>query len=131
MPKTIQQTVTFKAPPHEVYEALMDSSKHSKFTGSEASISRDVGGEFSVFGGGLSGTNLELMPDKKIVQSWRATAEGWPEDHYSTVTFTLEEVEDSTRLTLIHTEVPDEAYDSISEGWGKYYWTPMKTAFGW
>jgi hypothetical protein len=27
--KTIRQWVTFKASPHEVYEALMDSRKHS------------------------------------------------------------------------------------------------------
>jgi activator of HSP90 ATPase len=131
MPKTIRQSVTFKASPHEVYEALMDSSKHSQFTGAEADISREVGGTFAIFGGGLSGTNLELIPDKKIVQSWRASTESWPEDHYSTVTFVLEEVEDGTHLTFVQTGVPDEAYDSIDEGWGKYYWTPMKAKFGW
>jgi hypothetical protein len=26
--KTLQQTVTFKASPHEVYDMLMDSRKH-------------------------------------------------------------------------------------------------------
>ena len=31
--KTIRQTITFKAPPHDIYEALMDSRKHAKFTG--------------------------------------------------------------------------------------------------
>jgi uncharacterized protein YndB with AHSA1/START domain len=30
--KPIHQTVTFKASPHEVYEALMDSKKHAAFT---------------------------------------------------------------------------------------------------
>ncbi len=45
--RTIEQTVTFKASPHEVYESLMDSAKHSKFTGAKASISREVGGAFT------------------------------------------------------------------------------------
>ncbi len=39
--KTVEQTVTFNASPHDVYEALMDSYKHSQFTGAEAVISRD------------------------------------------------------------------------------------------
>ena len=36
--KTIEQTVTIKANPHDVYEALMDSEKHSQFTGAPADI---------------------------------------------------------------------------------------------
>ena len=47
--KTIKQSVTFKASPHVVYEALMDSEKHSEFTDSEANISREVDGKFSVY----------------------------------------------------------------------------------
>jgi hypothetical protein len=34
--KTIHQSVTFKANPHEVYEMLMDSRKHAQFTGVKA-----------------------------------------------------------------------------------------------
>lgn len=33
--KTIEQSVTFNASPHDVYEALMDSEKHSQFTGAK------------------------------------------------------------------------------------------------
>jgi uncharacterized protein YndB with AHSA1/START domain len=47
--KTVRQTITFKAPPHDVYEALMDSRKHSKFTGDKASISRKSRGEVFCF----------------------------------------------------------------------------------
>ena len=50
MSKLIRQTVTFKATPHEVYEALMDSRKHAKFTGDQANISRKVGGKISAYG---------------------------------------------------------------------------------
>ncbi len=87
---TIRQSVTFKASLHEVYEALMDSKKHSKFTGSNAKISRKIGGRFSVWDGDLEGTNLELAPDRKIVQSWRAS--DWPEGHYSKAAFSLYEM---------------------------------------
>ena len=38
--KTIRQSVTFKASPHDVYETIMDSKKHAKFTGSIVKMSR-------------------------------------------------------------------------------------------
>ena len=122
--KTVKQTATFKTSPHEVYEALMDSKKHSKFTGDKATISRKVGGKFSTFDGYSEGTNLELIPDSKIAQTWRAS--DWPEGHFSKVTFSLKENPSGTRLTLIQTNVPTKQYDDISKGWRDYYWAPLK-----
>src|SRR3989338_2069202 len=101
--KTIKQSVTFKTTPHAVYEMLMDSDKHSQLTGGEAKISREIGGTFTAFDGYSEGTNLELIPDKKIVQTWRAS--DWPEGHYSRVTFLLKEVDAGTRLTFTQTGV--------------------------
>ena len=124
MSKSIRQTVTFKASPHEVYEALMDEKKHATFTESDVKISRKVGGQFSVWGGEISGKNLELVPDKKIVQSWRYS--DWEEGQYSTATFVLEEVEKGTRLTFTQIDVPDDQYEDIKQGWKDYYWKPMK-----
>ena len=49
--KNIRQSVTFKASPNEVYEALMDSRRHTKFTGKKAKISRKIGGKFIAYGG--------------------------------------------------------------------------------
>ena len=122
--KTIKQSVTFKVTPHEVYEALMDSDKHSLFTGSKAKISREIGGKFTAFDGYSEGTNLELIPDKKIVQTWRAS--DWPAGHYSRVSFSLKELEGGTRLTFTQTGVPEEQFEDISQGWRDYYWKPMK-----
>ena len=121
---TVRQTVTFKAGVHDVYEALMDSKKHSKFTGSQASISRKVGGKISVYDGDIEGVNLELVPDIKIVQAWRYS--DWPEGHYSRATFTFAEVAAGTRLSFTQTGVPLEFLDDIAQGWRDYYWAPMK-----
>ena len=124
MSKPIRQSVTFKATTHEVYEALMDSRKHAKFTGNTAKISRKVGGEIMAHGGYITGKNLELVPDKLIVQEWRASE--WSEGHTSKVTFTLIKIKGGTRLTFRHTSVPDEHHESIKQGWIDNYWTPMK-----
>ena len=122
--RTIEQTVTFIASPHVVYEMLMDAAEHARFTGAEASISREVGGTFSAYDGALTGTNVEMVPDAKIVQSWRAG--DWPEGHYSTATYLLEEEGGGTRLTFTQIGVPEQNYDDINQGWRDYYWSKME-----
>jgi activator of HSP90 ATPase len=124
--KNIEQSILIKASPHEVYEVFMDSKKHSKFTESRAKISREEGGKFTVFEGDLEGMNLELIQDKKIVQSWRSNEEGWPKNHYSTITIELESDENGTILKFNQTGVPLTSYESVKEGWNEYYWEPMK-----
>jgi activator of HSP90 ATPase len=122
--KTIRQSVTIKATAHQVYESLMDSRKHAKLTNDAVNISRKVGGRFSAYSGYCTGTNLELVRDKKIVQSWRGS--DWPEGHYSKATFNLKKVKGGTRLTFVQTGVPDEQYKDIKQGWIDHYWTSMK-----
>ena len=94
--KTLQQTVTFKASPQEVYDMLMDSKKHRSLSGEPAKISKKVGGNFTAWGSHLSGINLVLKPGKKIVQAWRAT--GWWPDHYSIAIFDITKVRGGSKL---------------------------------
>ncbi len=122
--KTIRQSATFKASPHDVYEMLMDSRKHSRFSGGKATISRTVGGKFTAYDGYISGANLELSPDKRIVQSWRGS--DWQEGHFSKVVFSLSEVAGGTRLTFRQSGVPEDQYEDIKQGWRDYYWKPMQ-----
>ena len=124
MAKTIKQTVEFKAGPEEVYEALMDSKKHARFTGAKATVSRKVGGKFSVWDGYAEGENLELVPGKKIVQSWRAS--DWPEGVLSKVTYEFTKTKAGTRLTFTQTGIPDAFAKDIKQGWTDFYWAPMK-----
>lgn len=125
--RTVRQSVTFKASPREVYEVLMDSRKHSKLTGDKAIISRKVGGKFTV-GDYIHGVNLELVPNEKIVQSWRGS--DWPEGHFSRAVFSLRAERSVTRLTFTQTGVPEENYEEIRQGWHDYYWKPMKEMLG-
>ena len=72
------------------------------------------------------GTILELVPDTKIVETWRGSDEGWVAGHYSTATFTFEPVDGGTRLNFVQTGVPEASFDQISQGWQTYYWPKMK-----
>jgi len=124
MSKPIHQTLAFNSSPHEVYEVLMDSKKHSTFTGGKATISRKVGGTISAYDGYIAGKNIELVPDKKIVQSWRAV--DWPEGVFSTITFLFSPVPEGTRLDFTHVDVPDGTEEEFAQGWIDNYWEPMK-----
>ena len=44
--RTIRQTLTLDASPHDMYELLMDEKEHARFTAGAAEISRDGGGAF-------------------------------------------------------------------------------------
>lgn len=124
MPKTIRQSLTVRVGPKAVYDALMDSRLHSKFTGSKAVMSRRVGGTFTAYDGYASGKNLELVPAKKIVQTWRA--DDWPEAMYSKLTIRLHKTKAGTRLSFTQTGIPDRQVGAIKRGWIEFYWKPLK-----
>jgi activator of HSP90 ATPase len=124
--RTIHQSVLFRAAPHDVYEALMDSRKHAKFTGSKCLISRKVGGKFNISDGYIHGENVELIQDKKIVQLWRPEEDCWPSDHYSRVAFAISAAKGGTRLIFTQSGVPLDCGDRFDTGWREFYWAPMR-----
>ena len=125
MATTIRQTVAFDAPPHAVFEALLDSRKHSAFTGQKASISRKVVGNVSAGEGYIHGRNLRIEQDNVIVQSWRTT-DFKESDPDSQVMFHFSKKGDGTRLMFVHSKVPDRLAEEFRQGWIDYYWVPLK-----
>jgi activator of HSP90 ATPase len=126
--KTLHQSVLLKATAHDIYEALMDSNKHSEFTHSPAVIHREVGGEFSAFDGWASGKTVELIPDKKIVQKWRGA--DWPQGHYSTVMFELQAQGHETRVDFTQADIPEDLYADLKAGWVEWSWDNLAAYFG-
>ena len=130
--KTYRESVVLNTGPHQVYEMFMDSARHSEMTSSQARISRDADGRFTVWDGDIHGKNLTLIPDKKIVQLWRAEGSAWPEGHFSTVTFTFEQIKKGaagTKLTITHKDIPEEDFENVEQGWRDYYLQPLKEKF--
>lgn len=115
------------ASPHQVYTAWMSSRGHSRMTGSAAVIEDRVGATFSAWDGYITGRNLELEPDGKIVQSWRTT-DFAPEDEDSRVEINLEACDDGTLLTLHHSHLPQDS-SQYEQGWVEFYFEPMKDYF--
>jgi len=124
--RNLRHRVHVQAKPSAVYDALMDSRKHSAFTGAPAQISRSVGGRFSAHGRHLEGVNVDLTKNKRIVQAWRAA--NWPKGHYSIVTFALTPSRGGTVVDFTHVGIPAQRLRSIDWGWKNYYWKPLKAA---
>ena len=105
----------------------LDSDGHTKMTGSPAHATALVGDAFDAWDGHISGTTLELEPGKRIVQSWKA--EDYLEsDGHSQIDVTLEPVEGGTRITLVHSNVPDNQ-TGHEAGWVTHYFEPMQRYF--
>ena len=124
MSTSISQSVVFDASPHAVYEAFMDSTLHAAFTHSPARVSREVGGEYLAYDGYITGKNVELVPDLKIVQTWQAS--DWPADHFSVVTILLTTQAGGTRLDLTHADLPGGTEEEFRRGWIDNYWEPLR-----
>ncbi len=92
----------------------MDSRKHARFTGAPVRMSRKPGGTFSAYDGYITGVNIELVPDTRIVQAWRGS--DWPEGCYSLVVFSLKTVNGGTRLDFTQIGVPAKEYKGIHAG---------------
>jgi hypothetical protein len=97
-------------------------------TGAEARMSDKVGADFSAWDEYIRGRNLELVPGERIVQAWR-TSKFTGENEDSIVTITLEEADDGTLFTLVHSNVPDEQRNYEEGGWESNYFAPMRAYF--
>jgi len=128
MKKSFTLTAKFPASPKEIYEAWLDSDSHSAMTGGSPTImSNEEGKPFAAHNANLWGKNLELVPNKKIVQTWRTT--GFKStDEDSQIEVLLEEDKEGTLLTLKHSNVPEQEIH-VEQSWISHYFEPMTTYF--
>lgn len=123
----IQQTVTINTSPEKLYESLLSSEVFSAFTGAPADIASDEGGKFACSGGQITGRHIELLPNQRIVQAWRAGP--WPEGVYSIVRFDIGGTDGSAEIVLQHSGYPDGGEEHLEGGWHRMYWQPLKAHF--
>ena len=123
---TISEVIPAK--PVDIYKAWLSSEGHTAMTGSPANVDGSVGGDFDAWDGYIFGKTLELVPNQRIVQSWR-TSEFPEEASDSRLEVLLEEVSGGTKVTLTHSDLPEEQAESYRQGWEDFYFKPMKEYF--
>ena len=105
------------ASPEDVYAALTNPITIQLWTGESAIMSTIPGSEFSMWEGSITGKNLEFEENKKVVQQWYFGDE--PET--SIVTIKLHLHKQGTSVEVKQTNIPDQDYDDIVEGWNFSY----------
>ena len=119
----IHQEIQFSATPARVYAALTQATAFSAFSGAPAEIGTKEGDAFSLFGGMVTGRNLELAPGQRVVQSWRAG--NWASGVHSVARFELLAEGSGTRLVFDQSGFPAEAREHLEGGWQQMYWSKM------
>lgn len=122
--KSYKTYFDIKAEPQDVFTALTNPFSIELWSGGQAVMSAEVGFEFSLWDGDIIGKNLEVLSNEKLVQEWYFGEE--VEELKSIVTIKLWEKRNNTSVELNHTNIPDEAYDNIVEGWNEAYFGAIK-----
>ncbi|MEY4876740.1 MAG: hypothetical protein RL708_1889 [Bacteroidota bacterium] len=115
--KDFKKYYEISAAPEDVYLALTNPATIQLWTGDVAEMSTEPNSEFSLWDENIVGRNIEFETNKKIVQEWYFGEQ----DAESIVTIKLHVAKKGTSVELHHTNIPDEAFPDISEGWDVYY----------
>jgi activator of HSP90 ATPase len=123
--KIFKKTFRINAEPSDVYAALTNPYTIELWSGYPAEMSTEPGSEFSLWEGDITGRNIAFETDRKVVQEWYF---GEQEDQ-SIVTITIRPDREASEVTVEHTNIPDEDFNDIAEGWREYYFGAIMTFF--
>ncbi|OKS86626.1 SRPBCC domain-containing protein [Mucilaginibacter polytrichastri] len=124
--KDFKKYYIIPADPQDVYNAITNPLTLELWTGDPATMSTEPGSEFSLWEDSIVGKNLEFEENKKIVQQWYFDGQDEP----SIVTIKLHAHDDGTSVEIRHTNIPDDAYNDITEGWVNSYLSGLDDFFG-
>lgn len=116
--KDFKKYYTIPVEPEQLYNALTNPATIELWTGEKAIMSEEPGSEFSLWDDSIVGKNLEFEKGKKIVQEWYF---GDEQEAASIVTIKFHEHKQGTSLEVRQSNIPDEAFDEIAEGWDDVY----------
>lgn len=119
--KDFKKYYIIPAPPDQVFLALTNEATFQLWSGDQADIQAEPGGEFSLWDGSIVGKFLELEPPNKIVQQWYFGDQ--PEE--SIVTIKLHPHAQGTSAELRHANIPDAEYQDIVDGWNDVYFSSL------
>jgi uncharacterized protein YndB with AHSA1/START domain/DNA-binding transcriptional ArsR family regulator len=114
--------IYIKTTPERLWDAITDSEIRSKYQfGAGIRSDWTPGSRFEMRAGDFElgeGENLEVEPPRRLVQSMRAL---WSDDvkseGTSRITWEIEPVGDSCRLTVTHDQLREGANDELYGGW--------------
>ena len=119
---SIDQSYTIEAPIDAVWRALTDPKEIDNWGAGPARMSETIGSDFELWGGDISGKNIEVESPNRLVQEWRYG--DWPKP--SIVTFELKSLDGKTEIRVTQTDHPDTEHQDLESGWRGHYLGAMK-----
>jgi activator of HSP90 ATPase len=123
--KTFKKTFKINAEPSDVYSALTNPYTIELWSGYPATMSEEPGSEFSLWEGDITGKNLEFIKNKKVVQEWYFGELS----EKSIVTILIQPDRENSLVTVEHSNIPDDDFADIAEGWREYYFGAIMNFF--
>ena len=126
--EALRATSTIPVAPTTLYFAWIDSTHHSSMTSMTAKLEPVVGAKYSTCNGYVTGKLVILDLGRRIVMSWRTTdfprdaADSRVEVHFETLGL-------STRILILHTEIPEGQSEKYKALWNEKYIAPMRSYF--
>lgn len=115
--KDFKKYYLIPATPEEIYIALTNPATIQLWSGAPAQMSTEPGSEFSLWEDSIVGRNIAFEENKKIQQEWYFG----DQEPASIVTIKLHPHKQGCSVELVHTNIPDEVYDEMVEGWNNNY----------
>ncbi|MGZ6825954.1 MAG: ArsR/SmtB family transcription factor [Mycobacteriales bacterium] len=114
--------IWIRTTPERLWEAITDPEQRAVYSfGARVTSDWTPGSRFETGVPGMplgEGENLEVDPPRRLVQTMRALwGEDVKEEGFSRVTWEIEQVQDSCRLTVTHDQLRDGANEQLYGGW--------------
>jgi activator of HSP90 ATPase len=122
--KEFKKRYTLNATPQDVYNAMTNPLMIEIWTGEPVVMSTEPGSVFEIWDGAITGENMEFVQDKLIVQRWF-----FGEEEDSIVTIKLHPDRKGTLVELHQTNIPDNAFENMVEGWDQDYFGNLKQLY--
>lgn len=124
---SVHLEASFSTEPAKIYELLINGAKFGEVTGMPGKGGGAQGAFFSLFGDFITGRQIELIENERIVQAWRMM--DWEPGVYSLVQFNFSAEGDKTKLTIDHYGYPERHHEHISTNWEPFYLAPFAKYF--
>ncbi|HKM92698.1 MAG TPA: SRPBCC domain-containing protein [Prolixibacteraceae bacterium] len=121
--KTFKKYYKLYAAPSDVYNALTNPIMLEIWTGEKAIFEAEPNTDFSLWDGAIIGKNIKFEMDKLVQQIW------YFDEMESKVTFKLHAEKKFTNVELTHENIPDEAYENMTEGWDFDFFGALEELF--
>jgi len=124
----LKQKLEFLCRPSDILDCFVDQRRVVAYTqDSRAVVPTKSGDKFATFDGAVSGSAVELSPNK-IVMIWRLKA--WPASVEARVTMAMRFEDGKTMMDFEASGLPPGEKENTAQAWNHFYWTRIRACFG-